>query len=168
MTEKQKIFAEEYLVDLNATRAYRKTYPSVKRDETAAQAGSRMLRNVKVAAYISERMKERQVRTEVTQDRVIEELAALAFTNLTDIVTVRRNTVLVKDTDDLTAAQKKAIASIKETVSGGIEVKLSDKRAALELLGRHLGMWNDKLEVSGLDEAKSKLADLVEQMRGGG
>lgn len=168
MTEKQKIFAEEYLVDLNATRAYRKAYPSVKRDETAAQAGSRMLRNVKVAAYISERMVERQKRTEVTQDRVIEELAALAFTNLTDIVTVRRNAVFVKDTDNLTTAQKKAIASIKENVNGGIEVKLSDKRAALELLGRHLGMWNDRLEVSGLDEAKSKLADLIEQMRGGG
>lgn len=49
MTEKQKIFADEYLIDLNATRAYRVAYPSVKKDETAAQAGSRMLRNVKVA-----------------------------------------------------------------------------------------------------------------------
>ena len=48
MTDKQKIFADEYLIDLNATRAYRVAYPSVKKDETAAQAGSRMLRNVKV------------------------------------------------------------------------------------------------------------------------
>ena len=75
MTEKQKIFADEYLIDLNATRAYRKAYPSVKRDETAAQAGSRMLRNVKVAEYIQERMQERQKRTEITQDRVLKELA---------------------------------------------------------------------------------------------
>ena len=52
MTEKQKIFADEYLIDLNATRAYKVAYPRVKKDETAAQAGSRMLRNVKVAAYI--------------------------------------------------------------------------------------------------------------------
>ena len=50
LTAKQKLFADEYLIDLNATRAYRKAYPSVKRDETAAQAGSRMLRNVKVRA----------------------------------------------------------------------------------------------------------------------
>ena len=76
MTEKQKIFADEYLIDLNATRAYRKAYPSVKKDETAAQAGSRMLRNVKVAEYIQERMQERQKRTEITQDRVLQELAA--------------------------------------------------------------------------------------------
>ena len=48
MTKKQKIFADEYLIDLNATRAYKVAYPAVKRDETAAQAGSRMLRNVKV------------------------------------------------------------------------------------------------------------------------
>ena len=49
MTKKQKIFADEYLIDLNATRAYKVAYPSVKKDETAAQAGSRMLRNVKVS-----------------------------------------------------------------------------------------------------------------------
>lgn len=74
MTKKQKIFADEYLIDLNATRAYKVAYPSVKKDETAAQAGSRMLRNVKVAAYIQEWMEERQKRTEITQDRVLEEL----------------------------------------------------------------------------------------------
>lgn len=83
MTKKQKIFADEYLIDLNATRAYRKAYPSVKRDETAAQAGSRMLRNVKVAEYIQERMQERQKRTEITQDRVLKELAAIAFAKAT-------------------------------------------------------------------------------------
>ena len=60
MTEKQKIFADEYLIDLNATRAYRVAYPSVKKDETAAAAATRMLRNVKVQKYISDRMEERE------------------------------------------------------------------------------------------------------------
>ena len=60
MTEKQKIFADEYLIDLNATRAYKVAYPRVKNDEVAAAAAARLLRNVKVAAYISERMQERQ------------------------------------------------------------------------------------------------------------
>ena len=54
MTEKQKIFADEYLIDLNATRAYRKAYPSVKKDETAAAAAARMLRNVKLWKEIFE------------------------------------------------------------------------------------------------------------------
>lgn len=58
MTEKQKIFADEYLIDLNATRAYKIAYPSTKKDSVAAQAGSRMLRNVKVKKYIDEKLQE--------------------------------------------------------------------------------------------------------------
>lgn len=164
MTEKQKIFADEYLIDLNATRAYRVAYPSVKKEQTAAQAGSRMLRNVKVAAYISERMEERQRRTEVTQDRVVQELAAIAFARATDYVEVRYNgvnsTVVIKPTAELSDEQICAIAGIKEGANG-IEIKLNDKEKALELLGRHLGMWNDKINVEGQVEAKNPFADLT-------
>ena len=165
MTEKQKIFADEYLIDLNATRAYRKAYPSVKKDETAAQAGSRMLRNVKVAEYIAERMQARQERTEITQDRVLEELAAIAFARATDYAEVKDDQVFIKDTAGLSENQIKAIAGIKQG-KFGIEVKLSDKEKALELLGRHLGMFKDRVEVSGLEEEKTKLSDLIRQMRG--
>lgn len=164
MTEKQKIFADEYLIDLNATRAYRKAYPSVKKDETAAQAGSRMLRNVKVAEYIAERMQARQERTEITQDRVLEELAAIAFARATDYAEVKDDQVFIKNTAGLSENQIKAIAGIKQGKLG-IEVKLNDKEKALELLGRHLGMFKDRVEVSGLEEEKTKLSDLIEQMR---
>ena len=97
MTEKQKIFADEYLIDLNATRAYKVAYPRVKNDEVAAAAATRLLRNVKVAAYISERMQERQKRTEVTQDRVIEELAAIAFAKATDFVQISHGNVILTE-----------------------------------------------------------------------
>lgn len=167
MTEKQKIFADEYLIDLNATRAYRKAYPSVKRDETAAQAGSRMLRNVKVAEYIAERMQARQERTEITQDKVLEELAAIAFARATDYAEVKDDQVIIKDTAGLSENQIKAVAGIKQG-KFGIEVKLNDKEKALELLGRHLGMFKDRVEVSGLEEEKTKLSDLIRQMRGDG
>ena len=167
MTEKQKIFADEYLIDLNATRAYRQAYPSGKKDETAAQAGSRMLRNVKVAEYIAERMQARQERTEITQDRVLEELAAIAFARATDYAEVKDDQVFIKDTAGLSENQIKAIAGIKQG-KFGIEVKLNDKEKALELLGRHLGMFKDRVEVSGLEEEKTKLSDLIEQMRGDG
>lgn len=164
MTEKQKIFADEYLIDLNATRAYRVAYPSVKKEQTAAQAGSRMLRNVKVAAYISERMEERQKRTEVTQDRVVQELAAIAFARATDYAEVRYNgansVVVIKPTVELSDEQICAIAGIKEGANG-IEIKLNNKEKALELLGRHLGMWNDKINVEGQVEAKNPFADLT-------
>lgn len=167
MTEKQKTFADEYLIDLNATRAYRKAYPSVKKDETAAQAGSRMLRNVKVAEYIAERMQARQERTEITQDRVLEELAAIAFARATDYAEVKDDQVFIKDTAGLSENQIKAVAGIKQG-KFGIEVKLNDKEKALELLGRHLGMFKDRVEVSGLEEEKTKLSDLIRQMRGDG
>ena len=167
MTEKQKIFADEYLIDLNATRAYKVAYPRVKKDETAAQAGSRMLRNVKVAAYIEKRMQERQKRTEITQDRVLEELAAIAFANATDFAQIVNGRVILTNTADLSEEQMKAIAGIKRG-KNGIELKLNDKEKALELLGRHLGMFKDRIEVSGLNDEKAKLDDILQQMRGGG
>ena len=152
MTEKQKIFADEYLIDLNATRAYRVAYPSVKKEESAAVNGSKLLRNAKVAEYITERMEERQKRTEITQDRVVQELAAIAFARATNYAEVRYNgvnsTVVIKPTAELSDEQICAIAGIKEGANG-IEIKLNDKEKALELLGRHLGMWNDKLDVAG-------------------
>lgn len=167
MTEKQKIFADEYLIDLNATRAYKVAYPNVKKDETAAQAGSRMLRNVKVEAYIKKRMQDRQKRTEITQDMVLQELAAIAFANATDFARIVNGRVILTNTADLSEEQMKAIAGIKRG-KNGIELKLNDKEKALELLGRHLGMFKDRLEVSGMEAEKAKLDDILQQMRGGG
>lgn len=192
LTEKQKRFADEYLIDLNATRAYKVAYPNVKKNNTASQAGSRMLRNVKVAEYIEKRMRDREKRTEITQDMVIKELAAIGFAKASDYAKViekqavyisdkgtriplydeNGNPVMVNDvklalTDELSEEQVRAIAGIKQG-KYGIEVAQCDKVKALELIGRHLGMFKDKLEVSGLEEEKSKLDNLITQMSGGG
>ena len=173
MTEKQRLFADEYLIDLNATRAYRAAYPSVKKDETAAAAAARMLRNVKVQEYISERMQERQQRTEVIQDMVVKELAAIAFARATDYVEIRSDgvcgTVVIKPTTDLSDQQISAIAGIKEGANG-IEIKLNDKEKALELLGRHLGMWNDKLDIKTLaiDDSIKEMEAYFEQLKESG
>lgn len=173
MTDKQKIFADEYLIDLNATRAYRVAYPNVKKDETAAAAAARMLRNVKVASYIQDRMEERQKRTEVTQDRVVEELAAIAFSKATDYVEIRSNgvagMVIIKPTSELSDTQVRAISGIKEGANG-IEIKLNDKEKALELLGRHLGMWNDKLDIKtpAIDDSIKEMEAYFEQQKASG
>lgn len=173
MTEKQKMFADEYLIDLNATRAYKVAYPAVKKEATASAAAARTLRNVKVQAYISERMQERQQRTEVTQDRVIKELAAIAFARATDYVEIRSNgvcgTVVIKPTADLSDEQVRAIAGIKEGANG-IEIKLNDKEKALELLGRHLGMWNDKLDIKtpAIDDSIKEMEAYFEQLKESG
>ena len=169
MTEKQKMFADEYLIDLNATRAYRAAYPSVKKDEVAAVNGSKLLRNTKIQEYISERMQERQLRTEVTQDMVVKELAAIAFSRATDYVTINAGTVRIKDTTSLSEDQIRAIAGIKEGVNG-IEIKLNDKEKALELLGRHLGMWNDKLDIRApaIDDSIKEMEAYFEQLKESG
>jgi phage terminase small subunit len=148
LTAKQKIFADEYLIDLNATRAYKAAYPRVKNNETAAANSSRMLRNAKVEDYIQKRMKDREKRTEITQDMVLKELAKIGFANITDYVTIEGPYVKVKQTEDIPSEKIGAIAGIKEGANG-IEIKLNDKGKALELIGRHLGMWKDKMELSG-------------------
>lgn len=169
MTEKQKRFCDEYLIDLNATRAYKVAYQNVKSDEVARKAGSRLLTNVDITNYISERMEERQKRTEVTQDRVVQELAAIAFSKVTDYATVKNDMVKIKDTDELTEKQIRAISGIKEG-KFGIELKLNDKEKALELLGRHLGMWNDKLDIKtpAIDDSMKEMEAYFEQRKASG
>lgn len=170
LTEKQKRFCDEYLVDLNATRAYKKAYPSVKKDETARANASRLLTKANIKEYIDKRIKDRQKRTEITQDKVLNELAAIAFSNgskyakiverkaydeegkpVVDYETGKQltyKTVEFKNTDDLTEDEKKAISSIHKG-KDGMKVETYDKMKALELLGKHLGMFKDKLELSG-------------------
>lgn len=159
LTEKQRRFCEEYLIDLNATRAYLAAYPAVKKESTAAQAGSRMLRNVKVAEHIRERMEDRQKRTEITQDRVLRELAAIAFADVTDIVSYNGGRVVIKPTEDVPRETRKIIAGIKEG-QYGTEVKTYDRIRALELLGKHLGMFDQKKDDLDRKEQEARIAKL--------
>lgn len=169
MTDKQKLFADEYLIDLNATRAYKAVYKNVKSDDVAAVNGNRLLRNAKVEAYINQRMEERSKRTEITQDFVLKELYEIAKANGSNFARVVDEPIIkegkyvidpdtgkmktyksveVITTDKLDEDKKKAISGIKET-KFGIEVSTYDKVRALELLGKHLGMFKDKIEVTG-------------------
>ncbi len=146
ITEKQKAFVEEYLVDLNATRAYKAIYKNCKKDETAQVNASRLLRNAKVSAYLAQRQKELQKRTEVTQESVLSELAAIAFADVADYVQVIDEgglpMVCLTPTKDIPASKRAAIAGIKQG-NNGIEVKLHNKLDALDKLGRHLGLFKE-------------------------
>ena len=160
LTAKQIRFVDEYLVDFNATQAaIRAGYKA----KTAHVIGAENLRKPKIAEEIARRQKDLQRRTEVTQDRVVKELARIAFADATDYACVETLTyenedgtvspvqiVSPKDTDTLSDDQRAAIAGIKQGANG-IEIKLHDKIKALELLGRHIGMFNDKLSLSGSD-----------------
>lgn len=168
MTKKQKVFVEEYLIDLNATQAAIRAGYS---PETAQEQSSRLLSNVMVQNAIAKAMAERSRRTGINQDRIILELAKIALVNPGKVINTKDATIEENATeDDLAAVQsvkvKKSYSETGETTER--EVRMADKVRALELLGRHLGMWNDKLQVSGLETEKSKLDDILQQMRGDG
>ena len=147
LTEKQQLFVEEYLIDLNATQAAVRAGYSAK---TADQQGSRMLANVKVQQEIGERMAERSRRIGVNQDRVVVELSKIAFVKMTDIVDEQGKIKDGASDDDLACIESVKYKESSGDSGGSVEreVKLSSKLKALELLGKHLGMWNSKLDVN--------------------
>ncbi len=148
MTRKQKLFVEEYLIDLNATQAAIRAGYSVK---TANEQGAQNLAKFSIQQAISEKMAERSKRTGVNQDRVVMELAKIAFVNATDVIDSDDATIKAEATADDTAAIQSVKVKVIPTKEGeGVEreIRLNDKLKALELLGKHLGMWNDKLDVN--------------------
>ncbi len=188
LTDKQKRFCEEYLIDLNATQAAIRAGYSPK---TAEQTASRLLRNVKVQEYIAKRQKELSRSTEITQERVIKELALIAFSNnadyahvvekkmkaevggaLVDVLDEDGKPVMYRTvepvlTEELTEEQKRALAVIKKGREG-LEVKSCDKVKALELLGKHLGIFTDKIEANVNDTTRSELSELLAQRKARG
>lgn len=174
LNDRQKRFVAEYLVDLNATEAAIRAGYS---EKTAYSIGFENLRKPEIAAAIQKAIEERQMRTEITQDMVLREIANVAFANGTDFakvvcrevpmttvdedgklqtVTKLQQLVEVKDTGKIPPEKRAAIAGIKEG-KYGIEVSSYDKLRALELLGRHLGMFDSKTPQK--PESESNLLD---------
>lgn len=157
LTAKQQRFVEEYLIDLNATQAAIRAGYSAK---NADKIGSELLGKTRVAEAVSKAMAARSRRTGINQDRVLRELAKVAFVNPTDVINIDEATLRDGANRDDTAA----IASVKvkriPTEDGDIierEIKTYDKIRALELLGKHLGMFTDKLNVNA--EMAVKIVD---------
>lgn len=188
LTDKQRKFCDEYLIDLNATQAAIRAGYTEKYANTNA---SKLLQNTTISQYIGERQKELSRKTEITQERVIRELALIAFSNTADYAHVVEKKmkaevggilvdILDKDgkpvtyrtvepvlTEELTEEQKRALAVIKKG-RDGLEVKPCDKVRALELLGKHLGMFTDKIEANINDSVKNELAELLAQRKARG
>lgn len=161
LTAKQKRFCEEYLVDLNATQAaIRAGYSS----KGINKRTTRMMANDGIQQYISELMQEQSKRTEITADRVLQELAAIAFSDRTELAQVgKRGEVYFTPTDELSDEAKKTIAGIEEG-KYGTKVTSYDKVKALELLGKHLGLFTSGADNSA---ALDKLDEVLSKIEGG-
>lgn len=145
ITAKQKRFVNEYLVDLNATKAAIRAGYSVR---TARAIAAENLTKPYIQKQIQKEMADRAARIEVTQDKVIRELGCIAFANIFDYLKIQDNKIVILNMEQIPLAALPAIAGIKETECG-VSFRLCDKLRALELLGRHLGMFKDKVEISG-------------------
>ena len=142
LTPKQRRFIDEYLIDLNATQAAIRAGYS---EKTAYSIGLQNLKKLEIQAEIQKRRNRLQNKLEITQERVLQELAAIAFANGSDYAKVVNSgllpTVEMIPTEELLPEKLPAIAGIKAN-QYGVEVKLHDKVKALELLGKYLGAFD--------------------------
>jgi phage terminase small subunit len=148
LTLKQLRFVEEFIVDLNGKQAAIRTGYSPK---TAEVQASRLLSNAKVDAAVKRAMQARSRRTGIAADRVVLELAGLAFANVLDFIEVHRDGSVQLD---LARASRDRAAAVHDVIvsthAGGSDevritkltcIELFDKLRALEMLARHLGMY---------------------------
>lgn len=175
LTAMQRLFALEYLVDLNATEAYARAGGSAK---TAYSAGPRLLQHEGVAAAIAEALGRRAKKLERLGDRVLEELMRCGFVDIGEAYDEKGN---LKPIREMEPDVRRAIAGLKvfEEFEGSgeerrkvgevRELKLNDKLRALELLGKHKKLFTDVLEakVDGLseDERAERVAELLDRAR---
>ncbi len=124
LTPKQKKFCEEYIVDLNATQAAIRAGYSKR---TANEQGSQNLAKLSIQETIQELMAQRSKRTEITADYVL--------TNLKEVAE--------------RCMQKKPVLNSGGNETGKFRFEYAGANKALELLGRHLGMFTDKVEHRG-------------------
>jgi phage terminase small subunit len=163
LTKKQQVFVAEYLVDLNATRA---AIAAGYSKHSAEITGCKLLRNAKVSEQISKKTAKRFEKLEITADRVLQEIAKLAFLDPRKFYDENGNLKPVTELDDETAACLASVEVFEEFAGRGDErekigqtkkVRFADKGMNLERLGKHLKLFTDKVEHSG----KLTLEDLL-------
>lgn len=149
MTDRELLFVDEYLVDFNAKHAaIRAGYSPKTARNAAAWIKSDSPEKPRLRALIDEKLARISRRTGVTSERIMAELAAIAFANITDVVDPETGKLL----EDAKRTDAAAVASIRIKDGEDFtehETKLCDKLKALELLGKHLGMFRDNIQLQG-------------------
>ena len=148
LTPKQRKFVAEYLVDLNATRAAIRAGYS---EKTADRIGPELLGKTCVREAVEAAQKRREKRTEITQDRVLNELARVAFGNSRAVMSWGPGGLVLRNSDELTEDEAALVSEVRETTTkdgGSMALKTHDKMKALELLG----MFDKKQEDQSGDD----------------
>ena len=138
LTPKQRRFVNEYLIDFNATQAAIRAGFSKR---SAGNIANEYLKKPHIQAELQKRQKKLQEKLEITQEKVLQELASIAFANGSDFATVIPGGIVeVIPTSEVPKEKLPAIAGIEQTRTG-VKVKTHDKVRALEKLGEYLGLF---------------------------
>ena len=151
LTDKQKRFCEEYLKDLNTTKAAKRAGYSKK---TAYSIGQKLLKKVEVKSRIDNLISKREKRTEITADRVVQELAKIAFSEIDNFIEWDENGIRIQSLVDISKKEIGCIAEFSESItdkSMNLKFKLYDKVKSLELLGKHLGIFIEDNKQKGIN-----------------
>lgn len=140
LSPKRQLFVQEYLVDLNATQAYIRAGYS---PHGAGQSAKRLLNNAEIRQYISEMREERAARTEVTADNIIKAIAKIGLADPSQLYNPD--------------GSRKPVAELTDEQRGWVGIRQADRLKALEMLSRHLGLFEKD------NRAQNKLAHLSDE-----
>lgn len=163
LTEKQKLFCNEYLVDFNATRAYSAVYDTT--NLACRVEGSKNLSKPNIQAYLNEKRDKLLNKLEITQEKTLKEIANLAFSNLKDAFDEKGNLLDPKDWPDSITACISSIEVVEEFEGKGADrerigwtkkVRLWNKTEALKMLGQYFAMFTDKKDLTIKGELSMK------------
>lgn len=151
MTPREQAFVREYLVDLDQSKAAVRAGYS---ERSRREIGRKLMKKPQIQRAVAEAMAARAQRTNVTADRVLEELGRLCFADVRELF---NDDGTLKSPGELSPEVAAAVASLDVSETGGADApvvvtkkaRLHDKVAALTLAARHLGMLNDKLKIEG-------------------
>lgn len=142
MTEKVKIFCKEYIVDFNATQAAIRSGYSKK---TAGSIGQENLTKPEIQKEIQKLIDERSNRTQITADKVLQELAKIGFSDILDFVEVSTTGITFNDIPEGKGGVISEVSSSDTKYGTNIKIKLHDKLNALDKIARYLGgFYKDK------------------------
>lgn len=175
LNKNQKAFCREYIKSgCNGTSAYQKVYKC--KEDTAKVNASKLLTNANIQKYVRKLEEEIKEKDIVKIEDIISELKAIAFVDRTEITNFRNieilkdenrtlyeQQVVFTDTDKLSKETKKVVAGYKKT-NAGFAIETYDKVKALELLGKYLGMFKDKVEHSGETTITVKMDKETEEL----
>lgn len=157
MTDKQKLFCDEYIKDFNASRAYKVAYPNCKKDDSARANASRLLTNDSIIEYINQQKEQLANKMEITQERVLQEMARIAFADIRKLYNDYGGLKSIQDLDDDVASiitgievteEFEGYGQDREQIGYTKKIKMADKTKALDMLGKYFGMFKEKVEIN--------------------